>query len=106
MEDLRALMEQVRQLKAENEQLKANANTEPGSPASGVHPPSTQRTESVPSTSTAERYPPTAERYPPNVTSGATHTRCVYVPRERKCPKFSGKLSLSLLMTGLWPFAN
>ena len=94
MDDLRALIEQVRQLKAENELLKTNANV-PGSPASGVHLPGTQMTESIPGTSTAESYAP-------NVTSGATHTRCVYVPRERKCPKFSGKLSIDLLTVDQW----
>lgn len=93
MEDLRALMEQVRQLKAENEQLKANAIARPESLASVS--PTTQRTESIPGI-------PTAEYNPPNVAGGTNYTRCVYVPRERKCPKFSGKLSVDLLTVEQW----
>lgn len=81
MEDLQALREQLQQLKATNEQLREQLREQSLVP------------DPVPGSSTT----------PPNVVpvnslaSEATNLRNLYVPRERKCPKFTGKMSVDLL---------
>lgn len=86
MEDLQAVMEELRQLKATNEQLREQLREQ------------SQVPDSMPGPSTA----------PPNVapasrlTHDATNLRYLYVPRERKCSKFTGKLSVDLLTVEQW----
>lgn len=86
MEDLQALMEQLQQLKATNEQLREQLQGQ------------SQVQEPIPETSTAL----------PNVApasglgSEAMNPRYIYVPRERKCPKFTGKMSVDLLTVEQW----
>ncbi|KAM3617885.1 uncharacterized protein V6R79_012372 [Siganus canaliculatus] len=84
MDDLQAIMEEMRQLKAANEQLREQLKELDQS--------------QVPGPSTA----------PPTVTpagdliNDVPNVRYVYVPRERKCPKFTGKLSVDLLTIEKW----
>lgn len=86
MEDLQALMEQLQQLKASNEQLREQLREQ------------SQTLNSVPGPSVV----------PPNVTpvdgpvDEAINTRYIYVPKERKCPKFTGKMSVDLLTVEQW----
>lgn len=86
MEDLQAIMEELRQLKATNEQLREQLREQAQVP------------DPVPGPSTA----------PPHVApvnslaSDVTNTRYIYVPRERKCPKFTGKMSVDLLTVEQW----
>ena len=79
-------MEQLQQLKAANEQLREQLQNQ------------SQLPEPVPGSSTTS----------PNVVPAgslacdATNLRYVYVPRERKCPKFTGKMSVDLLTVEQW----
>ncbi|XP_073669628.1 uncharacterized protein [Paramisgurnus dabryanus] len=94
MTELQELMDQIRQLQTENEQLKtqgqdrnrgidaATVNSEPGITAA-----STDSEQSV--SNNALGYTVTPARY-------------VYVPRERKCSKFTGKLSVDLITLDQW----
>ena len=86
MEDLQAVMEELRQLKATNEQLREQLSEQ------------SQVPDSVPGPSTA---PP--DTHPVSrPTHDATNHRYLYVPRERKCSKFTGKLSVDLLTVEQW----
>lgn len=38
----------------------------------------------------------------PLLTNDVTNTRYIYVPRECKCPKFTGKMSVDLLTVEQW----
>lgn len=86
MDDLQAIMEEMRQLKATNEQLREQLRGQ------------AQVSDPVQGTSTT----------PPNVAhvsslaSDATNARYLYVPRERKCSKFTGKMSVDLLTVEQW----
>ncbi|CAB1438261.1 unnamed protein product [Pleuronectes platessa] len=86
MEEVQALMEQLQQLKTANEQLREQLQNQ------------SQLAEPLPGSSTSS----------PNVVpegslaSDAVNLRYVYVPRERKCPKFTGKMSLDLLTLEQW----
>lgn len=89
MTELRELMDQIRQLQAENEQLKAqgqdrNRNTDASTSnsESRITPASTDSEQSTSSNASG---------------SASIHARYVYVPRERKCSKFTGKMSVDLL---------
>lgn len=79
-------MEQLQQLKATNEQLteqlRAQAQVPDPMPGSSNAAPST-----APVTSLANE---------------AMNCRYMYVPRERKCPKFTGKMSVDLLTVEQW----
>ena len=85
MEDIQDILNQVQQLRAENEQLKSQmANQSAGQQAG----PST---EGSASTSNNVDVPPVS-----------VPTPFLYVPRERKCPKFSGKMSVDLITVEKW----
>ena len=78
-------MDQVRQLQAANEQLKSQVeNQSTVSPQAGSSNDSS--TVSTPILAAA----------------APVQTQFVYVPRERKCPKFSGILSVDLLTVEKW----
>ena len=84
MEELQGLMDEIRQLRAENEQLKSRRRSQDGA----THG----------STSNSESHAPSAassseQSTSNNASEALVHTRYVYVPRERKCSKFTGKLS-------------
>lgn len=72
-DQLKALTERIQQLQADNERLRASSAAEGLAGASSVGEGSTEST-AAPASVTRER----PERY-------------VYLPRERKCPRFSGK---------------
>lgn len=93
MDELQGLMDEIRQLRAENEQLKAQGRSQEG--ASNA---STSNSESSASSATASSQQPSASNAPDTL----LHTRYVYVPRERKCSKFTGKLSVDLLTVDQW----
>ncbi|CAB1417850.1 unnamed protein product [Pleuronectes platessa] len=86
MEEVQALMEQRQQLQTANEQLREQLQNQ------------SQLAEPLPGSSTSS----------PNVVpegslaSDAANLRYVYVPRERKCPKFTGKMSVDLLTVEQW----
>lgn len=91
MAELEALLEQLRQLKADNEQLQgqvnslttaaSSTNTQAGAPATP-----TPAREAAASTSETE----------------TVVTRFVHVPSQRKCPKFTGKISVDLFTVEKW----
>lgn len=72
-DQLKALTERIQQLQADNERLRASSAAEGLAGASSVGEGSTEST-AAPASVTRER----PERY-------------VYLPRKRKCPRFSGK---------------
>lgn len=86
-------MNELRQLRAENEQLKARGlgqedATDGQAPNSESNaPPATTSSQQSTSSSTS---------------GAALQPRYVYVPRERKCSKFTGKLSADLLTVDQW----
>lgn len=87
MEDIQDILNQVQQLRAENELLRSQmANQSAGQQTE----PSNEGNAST-SAST-------------NVTVSSTPmpTQFLYVPRERKCPKFSGKMSVDLITVEKW----
>lgn len=85
MDDVQLLLEQLQQLKADNEQLREQLQQRPRAPDSVPDP--------VPGPSTSQpSLPPVNELQ--NV--------YVYAPRERKCPRFTGKLSVDLLTAERW----
>lgn len=86
MEDLQAVMEELRQLKANNERLRQQLCEQ------------SQVPDSTPGPSTA---PPNVASINPS-TQEASNFRYLYVPRERKCSKFTGKLSVDLLTVEQW----
>ena len=93
MEELQGLMDEIRQLRAENEQLKSRRRSQDGA----THG----------STSNSESHAPSAassseQSTSNNASEALVHTRYVYVPRERKCSKFTGKLSTDLLTIDQW----
>lgn len=87
-EQLRLLMEQVQQLTAENTRLKGQPSTN-GTVAPSNGTPGDNITPSTSSTSVAAAGQPVPEHY-------------VFVPRERKCPRFSGKFSSDLMSVEDW----
>lgn len=90
MEELQGLMDEIRQLRAENEQLKAQ-----GRGQERVTNDSTSNSESgVPSATVSSEQSTSRD--------ALMNTRYVYVPRERKCAKFTGKLSTDLLTVDQW----
>lgn len=86
MDDLQSIMEELRQLKATNEQLKEQLRerSQVSDPGQG---PSTAPVDVTPISS---------------VSSDAANIRYLYVPRERKCSKFTGKMSVDLLTVEQW----
>ena len=79
-------MEELRQLKATNEQLREQLREQSQVP-DPVPGPSTAPVEVAPISS---------------VSSDAANLRYLYVPRERKCSKFTGKMSVDLLTVEQW----
>lgn len=89
MEDIQAIMDQVRQLQAENEQLKSQvANQGTVSPQAGL--------SNEPAASNAENVSL------PIFTAAPVQTQFLYVPSERKCSKFSGKMTVDLITVEKW----
>lgn len=86
MEDLQSLVEELRQLKATNENLREllRERSQVSDPGQG---PSTAPVNVAPVDSVA---------------NDATNPRYLYVPRERKCSKFTGKMSVDLLTVEQW----
>lgn len=82
-------MDQVRQLQAENEQLKSQVANQ-----STVSPQAGPSNDPDASTSASVNIPTPA--------AAPVQTQFVYVPRERKCPRFSGKLSVDLITVEKW----
>lgn len=87
-EQLRLLTEQVQQLQTENLRLRGTS----GSTAE-VSRPNTQ--PGATATAAGRGDGPSAEERP-TVSSAARSERYIYLPRERKCPRFSGRASDSL----------
>lgn len=87
MEDIQAILNQVQQLQAENELLRSQMANQ-----SAVHQAG-QSSEASASTSAS-----TSVNAPPV----SVPTQFLYVPRERKCPKFSGKMSVDLITVEKW----
>lgn len=84
-EQLKVLSEMVQQLQADNQQLREELFRRPanaGGEAQAVSPRRDVDARSFVNISASERY--------------------VYVPRERKCPRFSGKRSIDLLTVEDW----
>lgn len=86
MDDVQALLEQLQQLKAANEQLRDQLQER--SPGTGPVPDPVPGPSTVPSNI--------------NPINEATNVCYVYAPRERKCPRFTGKLSVDLLTVDQW----
>lgn len=92
MEDLQNLLEQIRQLQAENEHLKTQErDRNNGTNASASNTDSRTPASARPEQSTSG-----------NVPTPEVQARYVYVPRERKCSKFTGKLSVDLVTVDQW----
>lgn len=81
-EQLQALAEQVRQLQAENNRLREQSASTNDSHSGGFAPSTSGR--------------------PPSVLSEPVSERYVFVPRERNCPRFSGKVSCDLMSVEDW----
>lgn len=94
MMELQELMDRIRQLTTENEQLKAQ-----GLDRNGDIDASTLNSESRMTSAATDPEQSTSSN-----ASGSTsiHARYVYVPRERKCSKFTGKLSFDLVTLDQW----
>lgn len=93
MEDIQAIMDQLRELQAENDRLKSQVASQSG-------PSSAASSNTTASTSTTAL---TDSALTDSVSATAPVTsQLVYVPRERKCPKFSGKLSVDLITVEKW----
>lgn len=88
MEEVQALMEQLQQLKASNELLTQQLQAQ--------QTQTRQVLDSQPGTSNANMASTSAL---PNETG---NIRYVYVPKERKCPTFTGKMSVDLLTIEQW----
>lgn len=86
MDDVQALLEQLQQLKAANEQLRGQLQER--SPVTGQVPDPVPGQSTVPSNM--------------NSINEASNVCYVYAPRERKCPRFTGKLSVDLLTVDQW----
>ena len=89
-EQLRALTELVQKLQSDNEKLREEVNTRPvlSNPDAAVGEPSVSVDPGqgpVPATTS----PPVTRRY-------------VFLPRERKCPRFSGKIAQDSLTVEEW----
>lgn len=89
MEDIQSIMDQVRQLQAENEQLKSQMANERA--ASTQAQPSNEPSASTPAGGPVQ-----------SSAGGPVQPQFVYIPRERKCPRFSGKLSVDLITVEKW----
>ncbi|MGL5901516.1 MAG: hypothetical protein ACRCZO_02430, partial [Cetobacterium sp.] len=89
----KALTELVQQLQVENARLRSEASQSSSSVPMGVLP-------------IGEQQPPSsgasAMGSSPILNPVGTVERYVYVPRERKCPRFSGKLSQDSLTVEDW----
>lgn len=88
MEDLQALMEQLQQLKASNELLTQQLQTQQAQSNQVSEPRPGPSDTNMASTS--------------NLPGQTTNIRYVYVPKERKCPKFTGKMSIDFLTVEQW----
>ena len=89
-EQLQALAEQVQQLQAENSRLREQAaSVNAPQPASDI-------------ASQNGGTPPTSNGGPSAVPTPLASEHYVFVPRERKCPRFSGKVSSDLISIEDW----
>lgn len=86
MEEVQALIEQLQQLKASNEQLREQLREQ-------AQPPNLVPGPSAGTANVTSVNSPVDE---------AINTRYIYVPKERKCPKFTGKMSVDLLTVEQW----
>ncbi|KAK0151707.1 hypothetical protein N1851_006992 [Merluccius polli] len=101
---LSALTELVQQLQADNSRLREEA-TKMATPTTDSAGPSSNVTDQSPTPNS-----PSQPRQPASMVNVASHTliptggveRYVYVPSERKCPRFSGKLSNDSLTAEDW----
>ena len=91
MAQLEELLEELRQLKAANEQLKGQVETLTAATTAPVTNSQPGRSSTMP----LEVVAPTSE--PETIV-----TRFVHVPTQRKCPKFTGKLSVDLMTVEKW----
>ena len=89
MAELEELLEQLRQLKADNEQLQGQVSTLTTAVNAASLATSTQA-----GTSTAT---PARDVVAPPSETETVVTRFAHVPSQRKCPKFTGKLYVDLL---------
>lgn len=92
MAELQELLDQLRQLKADNEQLQGQVKT---LTAAAAMAPATNTQPGVSSTIPVEGVAASSE--PETVV-----TRYVHIPTQRKCPKFTGKLSVDLITVEKW----
>lgn len=93
MEDLQGLLDQICQLQAENKQLKAQERDRNNGTVATA---STSDSRTTPAPAWPEQSTPS------NVSTLEAQPRFVYVPRERKCSKFTGKLSVDLVTIDQW----
>lgn len=99
-EQLRTLKEMVQKLQSDNEQLREEVNRRPAHVE--VNPNSSPSSESAFSSITpapVQPAPSAVRSVPP---SPPMSGRYVFVPRERKCPRFSGKVSQDSLSIEEW----
>ncbi|CAL9703580.1 unnamed protein product [Knipowitschia caucasica] len=88
MEEAQALMEQLQQLKASNEQLREQLQIR--------QTQSTQVSDPCPGSSNTNMASMS------NASHETANIRYVYAPKDRKCPKFTGKMSIDMLTVNQW----